>query len=58
MVETIETRSQPGKAKRGSNLIPSIQAQRISEVEAAESQRVRTNIGELDRVLGGGLVPG
>jgi len=58
MVETIETRSQPGKAKRGSNLIPSIQAQRISEVEAAESQRVRTNIGEFDRVLGGGLVPG
>ena len=45
--------------RRGTpRLVPSVQAQRISDVDAAESQRIQTNIGELDRVLGGGLVPG
>jgi DNA repair protein RadA/Sms len=58
MVETIETKSQSSRSGSRPGLVPSIQAQRISEVEAAESQRIKTNIGELDRVLGGGLVPG
>ena len=53
MVETIEPKTQTGsKSGPRSMLIPSIQAQRISEVEAAESQRIKTNIDELDRVLG------
>jgi DNA repair protein RadA/Sms len=30
----------------------------LREVEAREDQRLRTGIGELDRVLGGGVVPG
>ncbi|HSB18441.1 MAG TPA: DNA repair protein RadA [Anaeromyxobacteraceae bacterium] len=30
----------------------------LREVEASEDQRLRTGIGELDRVLGGGVVPG
>lgn len=30
----------------------------LSQVGAQESERLRTGIGELDRVLGGGLVPG
>ena len=30
----------------------------LSEVEASEQRRLRTGIGELDTVLGGGLVPG
>jgi DNA repair protein RadA/Sms len=30
----------------------------LREVEAREEERVRTGIGELDRVLGGGVVPG
>jgi DNA repair protein RadA/Sms len=30
----------------------------LAEVEASEEARVRTGIGELDRVLGGGVVPG
>lgn len=30
----------------------------LHEVEATEESRVRTGIGELDRVLGGGVVPG
>ncbi len=31
---------------------------RLAEVKAEESERLRTGFGELDRVLGGGLVPG
>jgi DNA repair protein RadA/Sms len=31
---------------------------RLREVELPETDRLRTGIGELDRVLGGGLVPG
>ncbi|MCO5220914.1 MAG: DNA repair protein RadA [Thermomicrobiales bacterium] len=58
MVETIEPKAQAGRAGARPALVPSAQAQRISEVEAAESQRIKTNIAELDRVLGGGLVPG
>ena len=30
----------------------------LREVEASEDQRLKTGIGELDRVLGGGVVPG
>ncbi len=58
MVETVEPKAQPGRSGSRASLVPSVQAQLISEVEAAESQRVKTNIAELDRVLGGGLVPG
>ncbi len=32
--------------------------QRLSEVEAAEENRIPTGVEEFDRVLGGGLVPG
>ncbi|MBI5887719.1 MAG: DNA repair protein RadA [Deltaproteobacteria bacterium] len=32
--------------------------QAISTLDMAEEDRVRTNIGEFDRVLGGGMVPG
>jgi DNA repair protein RadA/Sms len=32
--------------------------QQLSEIEAREAERVPTGIGEFDRALGGGLVPG
>lgn len=31
---------------------------RLSEIESEQNYRIRTNIGELDRVLGGGIIPG
>jgi DNA repair protein RadA/Sms len=34
------------------------QIQKLSEVKAQEAERLTTTFGELDRVLGGGLVPG
>ena len=33
-------------------------AQKISEITAYEDDRIKTGIGEFDRVLGGGLMPG
>lgn len=34
------------------------EVQRLADVQAQESQRLKTGFGEFDRVLGGGLVPG
>ena len=31
---------------------------KLNEIEAAEEERIFTGIAELDRVLGGGIVPG
>ena len=39
-------------------LSPASPVQRITEVSTSTSRPVPTGIGELDRVLGGGLVPG
>src|SRR6476660_244052 len=33
-------------------------AQRYAEIEASQAQRIPSGIGEFDRVLGGGIVPG
>src|SRR4029078_9214254 len=40
----------PGSAAQG--------AQRYAEVEASHAARIPSGIGEFDRVLGGGIVPG
>jgi DNA repair protein RadA/Sms len=58
LVETREsarrsrTRAGGGQASRPPRAVP------LREVAAPGAQRLRTGIGELDRVLGGGLVPG
>ena len=54
LVETVAERSTP----RYQGLAQGSAVQALNEVEAAESPRRETGIGELDRVLGGGLVPG
>lgn len=41
-----------------SSRLPSEPARPIAQISAAPAKAVTTNIGELDRVLGGGLVPG
>lgn len=49
-------------SRRRGSFQPAMMAQEkarsIIEVESAMDPRIRTNIGELDRVLGGGIVPG
>jgi DNA repair protein RadA/Sms len=49
-----EPLAQPRKKVRGAVVSPRL----LSEVGAAPVARLSTGIGELDRVLGGGLVPG
>jgi DNA repair protein RadA/Sms len=47
-----------GRGGRGSGAGPKLAPRLLSEVGAAPVARMSTGIGELDRVLGGGLVPG
>ncbi|MCC7548205.1 MAG: DNA repair protein RadA [Burkholderiales bacterium] len=54
LVETVAERSAP----RYQGMTQASTVQALGEVQAAESPRRETGIGELDRVLGGGLVPG
>ncbi len=37
---------------------PTIKTYSLNEIKGQETQRIKTGIGEMDRVLGGGLVPG
>jgi DNA repair protein RadA/Sms len=54
-----EARAAPAaRAGRGSREGRALQPVALRDVEAARSERLSSGIGELDRVLGGGLVPG
>jgi len=44
-----------GGARRATRALTPV---RLADVEAPSVERMKTGIGELDRVLGGGLVPG
>ncbi|WP_022911155.1 DNA repair protein RadA [Aestuariimicrobium kwangyangense] len=46
------------KLQQVTSSVPATKAIRISQVPAGQADRQLTGIGELDRVLGGGLVPG
>lgn len=60
LVETLEesqvsvSKSQNSKRKRGNVLSPV----KLTDVKAEHMARVSTGLGELDRVLGGGILPG
>lgn len=51
-------KASPGPPQLGFNAAQARQATKLSAVPAQPNQRLRTGFGELDRVLGGGLVPG
>jgi DNA repair protein RadA/Sms len=53
--QVVET---PTNRARGWGLSANQPPRPITEIEAEEGERLRTNIGEFDRVLGGGLVSG
>ena len=54
LVETIAESAKP----RFASLAATSSVQLLHNVEGSEESRIATDIGELDRVLGGGLVPG
>lgn len=56
LVETIETRA-PARDRRARGITGS-RATRLREIASAEERRRTVPIGEFNRVLGGGLVPG
>lgn len=58
METVIRARSRAEKAARPGAVGPTAAAVPLSEVGAAAAERVSVGIGELDRVLGGGLVLG
>ena len=53
-----ELKTEIGKGKGGVSLRRSAKAQRLHEVDAKEEMRIDMHSSELNRVLGGGLVPG
>ena len=55
LVESIAEAAPP---KRFAGLAQASQVVKLADVEASEEARLPTGIGEFDRVLGGGLVPG
>src|SRR3954468_23828034 len=56
LVEEARPAAPPGRrGGAGAGAGPSV---RLTDVRAADVRRLRTGLGELDRVLGGGLVPG
>jgi DNA repair protein RadA/Sms len=55
--ELVRASGAPGRVARSGNARPAV-ALPIAEVDGADADAVRTGFGELDRVLGGGLVPG
>ena len=55
LVESIAEAAPP---KRFAGLAQASQVLKLADVEATEDARLPTGIGEFDRVLGGGLVPG
>lgn len=52
--EIVET----NKHKSTSSFKGKVDVSKISEISANEEERIKTGIGEFDRVLGGGLMPG
>ena len=56
MIEEVDPRT--FKTSRRAPLAPSARPVAITEVQPLASRRLRTGIGEFDRVLGGGFVPG
>lgn len=56
LVETVAEKASTNS--RFESLAPSAKLQNLSEIEARETERIATGIGEFDRALGGGLVPG
>lgn len=47
-----------GPARKSTVLAPAAPAKTLLEIEESEQERVHSGIGEFDRVLGGGIVPG
>lgn len=50
---SVSVKAEPGKRRHGAPVLS-----RLSEIKTGEEERIFTGLNELDRVLGGGIVPG
>jgi DNA repair protein RadA/Sms len=57
LIETVAETSAPGR-NRFASLAKPAEVAALADIEASEIERTPTGIGELDRVLGGGIVEG
>lgn len=51
-------RSKGDRAAAGASVRPASRPRRLGEIDSSENVRMRLGISELDRLLGGGIVPG
>jgi DNA repair protein RadA/Sms len=58
LVEQLEENSSPQTGRFAGYAGTEIKLQKLSEVKLTDTARIETSLTELDRVLGGGLVPG
>lgn len=58
MVEERVTVTSAAKAEKHRGLTPASRVQKVSEIETSDDPRIQMPSDELNRVLGGGLVPG
>ena len=54
----VESVAEKASGHRFDSLAPTARLQNLSDIEAREEERIPTGIGEFDRALGAGLVPG
>src|SRR5688500_276892 len=57
LVEEVAPAPVPG-SRRGASTAAAVRPVALRDVDAERTARLKTGIGELDRVLGGGIVPG
>lgn len=58
MIEEIDSSKSKSASKRSRAVGATTSATRLEEVQADDAKRITTGMTELDRVLGGGIVPG
>jgi len=58
LVETVTETSKSSSKSSNKHQTSNIKIQKLSDIKSSATKRISTKISELDRVLGGGLVPG
>lgn len=58
LVETVTENFKAGSKSKGSRQVSNAKIQKLGDIKSSATKRISTKISELDRVLGGGLVPG
>src|SRR5512134_1519888 len=58
LIETVVETAAGGRNNRFASLAKTAEVTALADIEASEIERTPTGLGELDRVLGGGIVEG